>query len=220
MTQTAQDGLNQPPDKLHALADMQYWQQTPLGAAFDKDRATGDQQLADLDTTSRQTVQMGGLPNPPGTHDVGEDRRTFYDQIGLTKWISERWWQDEGVFYDDPTPKMDVLTRQAVDRLGSPRYPSSFSDGGDGNSEERYAFSYMHDSSNFLVGAGADDARLFLAAGGFPRTAPQPGTPEYRIAVEDVKSRFVSCAWRDPLDPNQVLNLSFNGSALLVSPMR
>ncbi|MFE9404795.1 ricin-type beta-trefoil lectin domain protein [Streptomyces sp. NPDC006530] len=206
MAQTAQDGLNQPPDKLHALADWQYWQQTPLAGAYEKDRATGDQQLADLDATSRQTVQMGGLLNPPGTHDLGEDRKTFYDQIGLTKWISERWWQHDDVFYDDPTPRMDELTRQAVDALGKPRYPPFFSDGGDGNSEERSAFSYMHDSSNYLVGAGADDARLFLASGGFPRTAPQPGTPEYRIAVEDVKSRFASCAWRNPLDPNQVLN--------------
>lgn len=206
MAQTAQDGLNQPSDKLHALADWQYWQQTPLAAAYEKDRATGDQQLADLDATSQQTLRMGGLLNPPGTHDIGEDRKTFYDQIGLTKWISERWWQDEDVFYDDPTPKMSVLTRQAVDALGNPRYPPFFPDGGDGNSEERSAFSYMHDSSNYLVGAGADDARLFLASGGFPRTAPQPGTPEYRIVVEDVKSRFASCAWRDPLDPNQVLN--------------
>ncbi|MER5563873.1 ricin-type beta-trefoil lectin domain protein [Streptomyces sp. NPDC002506] len=206
MAQTAQDALNQPPDKLHALADFQYWQQTPLADAFEKDRATGDQRLADLDTTSQQTVQMGGLSNPPGSHDIGEERRTFYDQIGLTKWISERWWQHEDVFYDDPTPTMDVLTRQAVDALGKPRYPPFYSDGGDGNSEERSAFSYMHDSSKYLVGAGADDARLFLTSGGFPRTAPQPGTPEYRIAVEDVKSRFASCAWRDPLDPNQVFN--------------
>ncbi|MFB7740975.1 ricin-type beta-trefoil lectin domain protein [Streptomyces sp. NPDC056132] len=206
MAQTAQDALNQPPDKLHALADFQYWQQTLLADAFEKDRATGDQRLADLDTTSQQTVQMGGLSNPPGSHDIGEERRTFYDQIGLTKWISERWWQHEDVFYDDPTPTMDVLTRQAVDALGKPRYPPFYSDGGDGNSEERSAFSYMHDSSKYLVGAGADDARLFLTSGGFPRTAPQPGTPEYRIAVEDVKSRFASCAWRDPLDPNQVFN--------------
>lgn len=204
MAQTAQDGLNLPADKLHALADRQYWQQTPLGAAYEKDRATGDQQLKDLDTTARQTVQMGGLQNPPGTHDIGEGSRTFYDQLGLTKWIHDQWWKSESDFYNDPTPTMDVPTRQAVEALGGPRYPM-WSTEGDGNYDERKAFYWMGSVSKFNGDFGADDGRIFLASGGFPRTAPQPGTAEYRIAVEDVKSRFASCAWRNPLDPNQVL---------------
>ncbi|MFF5784564.1 ricin-type beta-trefoil lectin domain protein [Streptomyces sp. NPDC012693] len=51
----------------------------------------------------------------------------------------------------------------------------------------------------------ADDARIFLASGGFPRTASEPGTPEFRIAVEDLKARFGACGWHDPIDPNKVL---------------
>ncbi|WP_406070636.1 RICIN domain-containing protein [Streptomyces sp. NBC_01020] len=67
-----------------------------------------------------------------------------------------------------------------------------------------------HDAFEWLQGApagsaGANDARIFLASGGFPHTAPQPGSAEYRIAVEDLKSRFAGCAWRDPVDPDKVL---------------
>ncbi|MFG2376011.1 RICIN domain-containing protein [Streptomyces sp. NPDC048504] len=52
----------------------------------------------------------------------------------------------------------------------------------------------------------ADDARIFLESGGFPRIAPEPDSAEYRIAVENLKARFSACAWRDPLDPNGVLS--------------
>lgn len=56
-----------------------------------------------------------------------------------------------------------------------------------------------------LEKTSADDARVFLSSGGFPRTAPEPGTTAYRITVEDLKTRFASCAWRDPLDPDMAL---------------
>ncbi|MFF3518744.1 RICIN domain-containing protein [Streptomyces sp. NPDC002573] len=52
---------------------------------------------------------------------------------------------------------------------------------------------------------GADNARLFLSSGGFPRTAPEPGSLEFRLAVEDLKTRFASCAWRTPVDPDKAL---------------
>ncbi len=203
MAQTAQDGLNLPADKLHVLADRQFWQQTPLATAYQKDREAGDQQLKDLHTAEQQ-FHFGGLLNPPGTHDIGDDHLSFYDQLGLTKWINDQWWRSEFDFYNDPTPTMDVPTRQAVEALGGPRY-TMWSTDGDGNYDERKAFYWMGSVSKFNGDFGADDGRIFLASGGFPRTAPQPGSPEYRIAVEDVKSRFASCAWRNPLDPNQVL---------------
>ncbi|MFD7537868.1 RICIN domain-containing protein [Streptomyces sp. NPDC059819] len=205
MAQTAQDGLHLPADKLHALADRQFWEQTPLATAYKKDHDRADQENnAVHDVEWEWEHRVGTFWNPPGTHDIG-DGKSFYEQLGLTKWISDRYWQKDDDFYNDPTPKMDPPTRRAVLALGDLRYPM-YSTDGDGTYDERKAFQWGMNSSDWDVGAGADDARIFLAAGGFPRTAPQPGTPEYRIAVEDVKSRFASCAWRNPLDPNQVYN--------------
>ncbi|NED86379.1 hypothetical protein G3I76_40605, partial [Streptomyces sp. SID11233] len=52
---------------------------------------------------------------------------------------------------------------------------------------------------------GADNARIFLESGGFPSSAPAVDSAEYRIAVENLKTRFAACAWRDPIDPDRVL---------------
>ncbi|WP_435866949.1 ricin-type beta-trefoil lectin domain protein [Streptomyces xanthochromogenes] len=208
MAQTAKDGLDQPVDKLHALADREFWQKTPLATAYQSDRTSADQQLAAIRSVENDWAhRVGAFQNPPGTHDIGESGKSFYDQTGLTKWIAEQWWKSESDFYNDPTPRMDAQTRQAVDTLGSPRY-TLFSTEGDGNSAERQDFysKMQAAASDHSVPAGADDARIFLAAGGFPRTAPQPGTADYRIAVEDLKSRFASCGWQNPVDPNAVLN--------------
>lgn len=51
----------------------------------------------------------------------------------------------------------------------------------------------------------ADDARRFLQYGGFPKVAPTRGTPEFRVEVEAVKSRWASCDVTSPPDPYRVL---------------
>jgi hypothetical protein len=57
----------------------------------------------------------------------------------------------------------------------------------------------------FLKTVSADDARRFLQYGGFPRTAPTPGTPEFRVEVESIKARWASCDITNPADPYRVL---------------
>jgi hypothetical protein len=51
----------------------------------------------------------------------------------------------------------------------------------------------------------ADDARRFLEYGGFPRTAPARGSPEFRVEVESIKARWASCDITNPADPYRVL---------------
>src|SRR5882757_1627949 len=51
----------------------------------------------------------------------------------------------------------------------------------------------------------ADDIREFLQYGGFPKTAPTPGSAEFRMEVEALKVRYSSCDSMNPMDPNQVL---------------
>lgn len=137
---------------------------------------------------------------------TGEEN--FYGQTGLTKWISGRFWKDEGDFYQDPTAKADEKTVKAVADLGTPLYgkspdPSLPSSEWQQAYAEHQAWQGLTDGS--LEPMGADNARLFLSSGGFPRTAPEPDSPEFRIAVEDLKTRFAACAWRTPVDPSKVL---------------
>ncbi|GAA4067606.1 RICIN domain-containing protein [Streptomyces shaanxiensis] len=219
MATTAQDALNQPQDKLRTLADREHWQQTPLATAYQKDR---DQAARELDAINalRDTwhTPVEGLTTPAGFTETGfhwppgtnnDGRQTFYGQTGLTKWISDRFWQSDDGFYQDSTPETDEKTLKAVDTLGTPLYgkdpdPSLPSDEWNRALAERDAFSWMHGVPG--ANAGGDDARIFLESGGFPRTAPEPESAEYRVAVENLKARFATCAWRDPLDPNGVLN--------------
>jgi hypothetical protein len=54
-------------------------------------------------------------------------------------------------------------------------------------------------------GHSADDIREFLQYGGFAKTAPLPGSAEFRMEVEALKVRYASCDSDNPADPNQML---------------
>ncbi|MGW2571097.1 RICIN domain-containing protein [Streptomyces sp. NPDC001537] len=209
MAATAQDGLNQPADKLHVLANREHWEQTPLAVAYQKDRDAASKQMDDL-AAQRDAWKkpLDGLSTPGGFTDTGfhwppDGEQSFYNQTGLSKWVADRFWTNDYDFYQDDTPKADDATLKAVDAVGGPLYGKDPVGKTEQDWKEHDAFQWMHGGPSH--NPGADDARIFLSSGGFPRTAPQPGTPEYRIAVEDVKSRFAACGWRDPLDPDNVL---------------
>ncbi|MER7185119.1 RICIN domain-containing protein, partial [Streptomyces hyaluromycini] len=214
---TAQDGLDQTPDKLHTAANREYWNTTALSTAYDKDKDTADKAGDALDAyidvwkkpldglSTPAGFTETGFHWPPGTTGTGP---SFFAQTGLSQWITAQFWKAEDDFYKDPTPKADDATVKAVKDLGTPLY------GGDPDPslpgpqwQQAYA---EHQAWDALVNwspqpTGADDARVFLSSGGFPRTAPEPGSVEYRIAVEDLKTRFASCDWRGPVDPDRVL---------------
>jgi len=212
----AQDALNQPPAKLREMATLDGSFDGPLRQAHEKDRAdwratwerlharrdAWERPVEGLETPGGFTV--AGFEWVPGVHGGGD----FYDQTGLGKWAGGLPdWTNSFDFYD-PTPEADARTLKAVTDLGAPLYnekpydPSLTPEERNRQYYEQRAFEYLFTS---FGGKGADDTRLFLASGGFPRSAPQPGTAEYRIAVEDMKTRFASCAWRDPIDPNKAL---------------
>ncbi|WP_374227554.1 ricin-type beta-trefoil lectin domain protein [Streptomyces sp. AC627_RSS907] len=215
MYRFAQDALDQTPEKLRELATLDGAFDGPLHQAHEKDEADWDATWERLHARRNAWEKpLDGLETPggftvtgfhwvPGVHE-GDD---FYDQTGLGKWAGGPDWNEEFDFYD-PTPEADEKTLKAVTDLGAPLYgekpydPSLPSDERDRQYYEQQAFEELTDGSS---NASADDARIFLASGGFPRTAPQPGTAEYRVAVEDMKTRFASCAWQDPIDPNKAL---------------
>ncbi|MEW2133422.1 RICIN domain-containing protein [Streptomyces sp. NPDC005435] len=210
----AQNALAQTPEKLRQLADLDS-SDGPLRQVYEQDRtkyeanwdrliaheADWEKPLSGLNTPAGFTET--GFHWVPGVHE-GDD---FYDQTGLGKWAGGPDWTEKFDFYD-PTPEADAKTLQAVDAIGTPLYgqdPDPSLPGSEWNRalNERDAFQWLHGFA--LEDAGADNARLFLASGGWPRTAPEPGSVEYRLAVEDLKTRSSTCAWRDPIDPNKTL---------------
>lgn len=219
MAKTAQDGLNQTPDRLRVLADRQYWQKTPLATAYTADRDAAGKELDTLGARPAAWQKpLSGLTSPAGFTEAdfqwppgspGDGKDDFYGQTGLSPWVADRFWKDESDFYQDSTPKADAKTLKAVNAVGTPLYGKDPDPTGLSPDEWNRALA-EHDAFEWLQGqpgesAGADDVRIVLASGGFPHTAPQPGSAEYRIAVEDLKSRFAGCAWRDPIDPDKVL---------------
>ncbi|MEV6027176.1 RICIN domain-containing protein [Streptomyces sp. NPDC052036] len=211
----AQDALNQPADKLHGAANPDYWTDTPLSKAYDQDKAASDKEESALyahigDWKIQGLSTPGGFESkadiewPPGM--AGDDRQNFFAQTGLSQWIRERFDKGEGDFYQDPTPKADDATVKAVKDLGTPLYGNtpdpSAPNWGQASAEHQAWDAFVNWS---IEPTGADNARLFLSSGGFPHTAPEPGSLEFRLAVEDLKTRFASCAGRSPVDPDKVL---------------
>ncbi|MEU9150046.1 ricin-type beta-trefoil lectin domain protein [Streptomyces sp. NPDC048417] len=213
----AQNALNQNADQLHTAADRDYWDGTPLSTAFQQDRDAIDGASDVLPTRlAAWQAPLSGLSFPgnfatdaefywpPGVPDTTDD---FFNQVGYGKWLGEQWWKSEGDLYKDPTAQADDATVQAVKDLGTPLYGSVDPSLPTQEWQQAYA---EHQAFDRLVNwstqpTGADDARMFLSSGGFPRTAAEPGSLDFRIAVEDLKARFSACAWRNPVDPNKVL---------------
>ncbi|WP_229864388.1 ricin-type beta-trefoil lectin domain protein [Streptomyces djakartensis] len=203
----AQGAIGLSPDQLHQklkrdLSD----NNSPLHQAAYADSASSDQWLKKANDQERAwSDSVSGLTSYPG-EPQGEDK--IYDQTGLVPWLYQSYFKSVDLFspFYDPSPTADDKTKAAALAIGDPLYTSG------GTPQEQQAWKLWKKNSGkiepnelFVPRVFADDARIFLASGGFPRTAPVPDTPEYRIAVEDLKARFASCAWHAPIDPNRVL---------------
>lgn len=220
MAAVAQDALNQTPEQLHVLANREHWEDTPLAKAYEADHAVADKAIDDFDALKTGWYdKLAGLTRPGGFSESefhwppgsgGDGKKDFYEQTGLGQWVANRFWQNESDFYEDPTPLADATTKNAVKALGDPLYGGDYN-GTDPAYDQKEAYNYLTNWS--LEPTGADNARIFLESGGFPTTAPQPDSAEFRIAVENLKSRFASCAWRDPIDPNKALGAEVDTSA-------
>ncbi|MFJ4979211.1 ricin-type beta-trefoil lectin domain protein [Streptomyces coeruleorubidus] len=203
----AQGAIGLPADQLHQklkrdLSDTK----TPLHQAYLADDASRDQWVKkanDQELAFAKTVMgLTSYPDePPGEFEV-------FERTGLMPWLYQSYNKSIDLFspFYDPSPTADDKTKAAALAIGDPLYTTG------GTPEEQQAWKVWKKNSGkiepnelFVPRVFADDARIFLASGGFPRTAPAPGTPEYRIAVEDLKARFASCAWHAPIDPNRVL---------------
>ncbi len=193
----AKDSLALPADQLHQKADRGY-PDTPFAEAFNKDGDNTNQWVKKAgDRTQAWSGAVRSLIDYPGSPD---DEDKIFDRTGLLPWLYQTYFAGLGFFFYDPTPAADKTTTDAVLALGDQLYGTGAS------TVEAAAWTqWKKQVTGTPPQSYADDSRVFLSSGGFPRTAAQPGTAEFRIAVEDLKTRFASCAWRGPVDPNKVL---------------
>ncbi|MFF4559458.1 RICIN domain-containing protein [Streptomyces sp. NPDC001435] len=200
----ANTSLPLPADQLHQKADRTYGTGA-FAQAWQKDSDDSDawvKKAQDTDLSFKNTIS--GLDDYPGSLKAEK----IFDKTGMLPWLYQSYFKSVDLlspFYD-PSPQADDKTKKAALAIGDPLYTSG------GTSQEQEAWKLWKKNSGdvvpnelFVPRVFDDDARIFLASGGFPRTAPAPDTPEFRIAVEDLKSRFASCAWHGPIDPDRVL---------------
>ncbi|MEU3505476.1 ricin-type beta-trefoil lectin domain protein, partial [Streptomyces hundungensis] len=199
--------LGSPPDQLHQKLRRDIMDdKTPLVQAWNADRDSSDQWLKKVsDEENAWPNSVTNLAYFPG---VSSGVGSIFDRTGLRPWLYQAYSNSVDVWspWEDSSPTADDRTKAAALTIGDQQYVSG------GTPQEQQAWALWKKNSGkiepnnyFIPRLFADDARIFLSSGGFPRTAPAPGTVEFRIAVEDLKARFASCNWHDPIDPNRVL---------------
>ncbi|MCH5676140.1 RICIN domain-containing protein [Streptomyces sp. CME 23] len=203
----AQGAIGLPPDQLHQKLDRDlYNTNTPLHQAFSADDTSSDQWVKKVgDQGQAWASTVSGLDSYPG---APQGANKIFDQVGLLPWLYQSYFRSVDLFspFYETSPTADDSTKAAAVTIGDSLYTTG------GTPEEQQAWALWKKNSGkidpnqlFVPRVFADDARIFLSSGGFPRTAPAPDSPEFRIAVEDLKSRFATCAWHDPIDPDRVL---------------
>lgn len=201
MKEVARTGLAGTPEQLHTAANDQYWTDTPLSVAFEQDRTVSGAKSSELYDRRYVWQQSLAVTTPPPPYSYAGfqwvEPPTPFDTIGLHDWIQDQFWQHEDDFYADAQP---LAGKDSVD-AATEVYKNRYSPDSSADYDDRKAW----ESLQFMHGMYADDARMFLQYGGFPTAAPDPDSMEFRIDVENLKSRFASCAWSNPEDPHSVL---------------
>ncbi|MBT2466504.1 virulence factor [Streptomyces sp. ISL-66] len=203
MKAVARTGMKGTEAELLATGARNYWDGTPLSAAYAKDHAAANAKFAEMDDRKKAwQANLNMYDIPPGYTPTGfqwpPDDPTIFTATGYAGWIADRFWTGESDFYTDTHPLAGKESVDAATKIAKARYypeaPATY--------EDRKEWEWHMAGSTPMY---ADDARIFLQNGGFPTSAPAVDSMEFRIDVEQLKARFASCATRNPLDPHKVL---------------
>lgn len=203
--EVARAGLVGTEEQLHTAANPEYWTATPLATSYKTDRAAADTKLDELNGRRyvwEESLAIPSMSNPPGYTSAGfewvEDDSNPFDTINLSDWVAAQFWKNEADLYTDPHPTASQESVDAATAIYNARYDEDKYEDYKDRDAWKWEMQFMHPMY-------ADDARLFLQYGGFPTTAPDPDSMEFRIDVENLKARFASCAYTNPPDPHEVL---------------
>ncbi|MFE6058610.1 hypothetical protein [Streptomyces sp. NPDC056431] len=204
----SRSGLNGTDAELRAAAESERWQDgnTPLAIAWDKDNAWRDAKGTEVgarDDVWEQSLLVPPQTTPPGYTVAGfewvYDKENPYYTTGYMAGIGALYFGTESdIYLTDQTPVASQESVNAVNAIAAARYSEDRFEDGPALDALKWDMALTHPMY-------ADDARIFLQHGGFPTTAPEPGTMEFRLDVEALKARFASCTTHNPLDPYEVL---------------
>ncbi|MFG2457849.1 Hint domain-containing protein [Streptomyces sp. NPDC048523] len=205
MKAVARTGLAGTDADLLTAGDPEYYKTPapPLAVAYDKDKATASAKMDEL--YDRHKVWETSLNvTPPASYTYTgfqwiEQKDNPFATTGLSGWIADQFWQSEyDLFHTNQAPVAGQDSVDAVTGIVNSRYSEDRYEDYDDWSAWKWEMQFMHPMY-------ADDARIFLQNGGFPTTAPDPDSVEFRIDVEALKARFASCTTSNPIDPHKVL---------------
>ncbi|MEV1176824.1 hypothetical protein AB0J09_51390, partial [Nonomuraea sp. NPDC049784] len=200
----ARTGLRGTDTELLQAADPDYWEGTPLSAAFAKDTASASAKSDELYDRHNVWEQSLDVIPPAGYTNVGfqwiEQKDNPFAKVGLSGWIFKQSIQFEDPLYENQTPLAGPESVTAVNKIAAVRYPE------DGSDYEGWRAWSAMTSGHAMY---ADDARAFLERGGFATSAPDPDSMEFRVDVENLKARYASCTTDNPPDPHNVLTAEF-----------
>ncbi|MEU2713121.1 nucleic acid/nucleotide deaminase domain-containing protein [Streptomyces sp. NPDC007205] len=195
MFDLAESSINLPAAQLHPMADRGY-PDSPMAKAFQKDENARDALSKNVDTVKQSWASaVATLESYPG---APTGREKIFENTGLMPWLWQSYTGGVTFFFNDTTPLADKTSTTAVIKLGDQFYANTSGPEADAWKD------WKSKATEVPPRSYADDSRIFLSSGGFPKTEPDPGSPEFRILVEDLKERFASCTWRNPVDPDQV----------------
>ncbi|MFI9102892.1 hypothetical protein ACIGXA_20455 [Streptomyces fildesensis] len=205
MKSVARGGLNGTNAELLQAADPAYYAdpRPPLDGAYNKDKASASAKMDELYDRHHEWEKSLNIEPPAGYTYTGfqwiEQKDNPFSTTGLSGWIADQYWQSEyDLFNEDQAPVANADSVAAVTKIATTRYSE--------NRHEDYEdWTAWTTEMQFMHPMYADDARIFLQNGGFPTSAPDPASMEYRVDVEALKARFASCTTHNPPDPHHVL---------------
>ncbi|MBT2411791.1 hypothetical protein J7I94_14645 [Streptomyces sp. ISL-12] len=170
------------------LANDEDWETAPPPPGFETEQQQRWQQ---------QLEQFGSSYEAPELDtDLREFRRDSHDRA------------QEAVFADlVPRAGQESVDRVAsliAETKGTDEYFSAL-DTFQKEIAELFGAPVAGDLATLSENMSADDARMFLQYGGFPTTAPEAGSLEFRTEVEALKTRFANCDPENPADPYRAL---------------
>ncbi|MGW2800139.1 RICIN domain-containing protein [Streptomyces sp. NPDC001269] len=159
-------------------------------SAISKDRAAtkiADQNRAQRDE-GRHHLLDGFSMYPTEPDPIG-------DAVNYMSSDSTFWQEVNSTAFALPLPKADQAARDKVNAIAQANAASGDPD---------TAWLWPIYAQETLDGS-ADDARRFIEFNGIPTVEPDKDTPEFRIEVEALKTRWASGDYTNPLDPNYVM---------------
>ncbi len=91
MAAVAQDGLNQPQDKLHELANREHWEDTPLAQTYKKDKDAASKELDALHALRDGWQKpLDGLETPPASPRSGSTGRRVRRRVSARRTSTAR----------------------------------------------------------------------------------------------------------------------------------